>query len=517
MIVSGRKILVAAFVLISALLVVACIRVYQPRWAVARYKRQLLLAGEKLKIEELLPPFVFPESNGAPVFAQVMTKFGYGTNLLDKNTPMGMRIVAPGKAMIGWAQPDVRSEATNTWEEVEAALAQYRQALDLVKEAAQRPVFDFRLNYHQGPTLLLPHLSPLKRAVQMLAVAALCDLRHGYAGPASTNILVMLALVKATASEPLVISQMVRIRMAHILAEATWALLQFDNLTDEELAPIQREWSGLTFIQSAEVSLEMKRAMYQTTLQRMRNSSAEFRRVAWGGFGPVSYGSSLEQITRKLMDGTAARIAEARWRLASSSPDELRGLRVHQVLLDGCRDVRAGRAISAVLDVQQIRLRELGFQSWEYGPILMDMHPLDELFSYYAVSSSKLIEWVFTAELDREMTVTALALKRYQLAHGQYPAELSALVPEFLAAVPCDPADGKLLRFKKNPDGTFLLYSVGKDGIDNGGDPTLPPKSESDAWQLGRDAVWPSPATPEEVSAYLQRNATKNSGKAGRD
>jgi hypothetical protein len=70
--------------------------------------------------------------------------------------------------------------------------------------------------------------------------------------------------------------------------------------------------------------------------------------------------------------------------------------------------------------------------------------------------------------------VTAIALKRYQLRHGNYPTDLSMLVPEFLSTVPRDPVDGKLLRYRLNPDGTFLLYSVGEDGKDDGGDASLP-------------------------------------------
>ena len=113
------------------------------------------------------------------------------------------------------------------------------------------------------------------------------------------------------------------------------------------------------------------------------------------------------------------------------------------------------------------------------------------------------------SEVGRELTTTALALKRYQLRHGQYPAELSALVPEFLPAIPRDPADGKPLRYHLKPAAAFLLYSVGEDGVDNGGDASPTTQSETFGWQKGRDLVWPTPATAEEVSTYYQRLASK--------
>jgi hypothetical protein len=40
----------------------------------------------------------------------------------------------------------------------------------------------------------------------------------------------------------------------------------------------------------------------------------------------------------------------------------------------------------------------------------------------------------------------------------------------------------------------MLLYSVGKDGKDDGGDPTPPVGMPAGLWE-GRDAVWPSAAT----------------------
>src|ERR1043165_1915953 len=161
-------------------------------WPVARYQRLLAAAGEKLRVEDLLPPPVPWESNGAIVFSQTVNYRSWGTNLLDKNAPLAMHMVAPGQAQVGWAQPNVLSEQTNSWSQVEAALAQYEERLDLIREAAERPVFDFRLDYRQVPSLLLPHLAPLKWAVQHLTIATLCDLHDGNVVPATTNLEVML-------------------------------------------------------------------------------------------------------------------------------------------------------------------------------------------------------------------------------------------------------------------------------------------------------------------------------------
>jgi hypothetical protein len=62
----------------------------------------------------------------------------------------------------------------------------------------------------------------------------------------------------------------------------------------------------------------------------------------------------------------------------------------------------------------------------------------------------------------------AVALERYRRDHGQWPETLDALVPQYLAAVPKDPQDGKPLRYKRRPDGV-VVYWLGQDGTDDGG------------------------------------------------
>jgi hypothetical protein len=75
-------------------------------------------------------------------------------------------------------------------------------------------------------------------------------------------------------------------------------------------------------------------------------------------------------------------------------------------------------------------------------------------------------------------------------------------VPEILPAVPRDPVDGKPLRYRPNADDTFLLYSIGLNGVDDGGDATPIPPETLFQWQTGHDWVWPQPATPAEIQNY---------------
>jgi len=68
------------------------------------------------------------------------------------------------------------------------------------------------------------------------------------------------------------------------------------------------------------------------------------------------------------------------------------------------------------------------------------------------------------------LLIGELALRCYLSEHGRAPAQLNELVPNLLSTIPLDPFGGQSLIYK--PTGTnWLLYSIGPDGVDDGGKP----------------------------------------------
>lgn len=69
--------------------------------------------------------------------------------------------------------------------------------------------------------------------------------------------------------------------------------------------------------------------------------------------------------------------------------------------------------------------------------------------------------------------LTAIALQAYKLERGAYPQTLRGLVPGFLPRVPIDPFSGIApLRYRRTKN-TYILWSIGPDGIDDGGKPVV--------------------------------------------
>jgi hypothetical protein len=66
--------------------------------------------------------------------------------------------------------------------------------------------------------------------------------------------------------------------------------------------------------------------------------------------------------------------------------------------------------------------------------------------------------------------LTIIALKRYKNDIGEYPESLDELVSKnYLKEVPIDPFSGESLIYKKT-DGDFILYGVGENFEDEGGE-----------------------------------------------
>jgi hypothetical protein len=75
----------------------------------------------------------------------------------------------------------------------------------------------------------------------------------------------------------------------------------------------------------------------------------------------------------------------------------------------------------------------------------------------------------------RRMAAIILAIRLYRLDHGdQFPPNLSALVPDYLPVLPLDPfASGTAaVKYRGPPTTRPMLYCVGENGVDDGGERT---------------------------------------------
>jgi hypothetical protein len=115
------------------------------------------------------------------------------------------------------------------------------------------------------------------------------------------------------------------------------------------------------------------------------------------------------------------------------------------------------KSISQMSDLDEATSRKLKDSRFRFTLSKMLLPP----FRSAIVKEASSLAQVQTAQ-------TALAVERYRLAQGKLPERLDQLVPQFLSVVPDDPFNGQPLRYKLLEIG-YVIYSVGKDGEDNGG------------------------------------------------
>ncbi len=475
--------------------------------ALRRWQARMRARGQPLTIAELTPP---PPTNPA---THVVTPAGVMALALPvDNTadyPPSFRIVAPGRAWVvtrevGW---EAQHQTTNTWEAFTQRFANLRATLPATRAALTNHNFVVQLDYDQGFEILLPHLAQLKGVAQILAAAALVDLREGRLSGAHDNLLALLAVADIMRDERLVIDQLVRQAIVAFAIGATWDLLQTPGWTDAQLADLQHAWESVSCLEPMRQALAMERAMADAAVERgvlIDRRRLRFLIDAFASAGAASASSgetgwfgdwrtAFAQFARDTATARA-RILLPVWLFSWAAQDQLRRDREVQRWLDGCTAAaqsRNGRGLVA-LPGDGGAPRE-GLAKW-YDNLrfrLSDttLPPLERSASV-----------TMRAEALRTLTVTAIALQRFHLAHDSWPANLAELVPAYLARLPADYYDGRPLRYRRQPDGTFLLYSVGADGEDNGGDAR--PRSGGRATLLsGRDLVWPQPATAADLHA----------------
>ena len=506
------KILIGLAAVLVIVVLGAVAHHFQLKAAVNRYRAELKAKGEPVELVEVIPPPVPSNENWVQLFTNAILLLNTNNSVLSSNEPSMMRMVAPGKAMVGWQQPDVRQYgATNSWAEINAAIKEEQSALDLLHTLPFQPIFDFKLNYADGlGKMRISPLASAKKAVLRLRTSAVNHLQHGEVDLAGKDILVMLAIDNGFSHDRTLISELVRIAIAQISLTASWDWLQASGIKEAQLAAVQQSWENLEFIQPFLNSMAIERVGGATEVRALRDSGLE---AYFDSFNKLGLFDTDEGFISTLK----VKYKSTLWRYWWSYPDELRELKAIQYVVEAGRQAKTNNSFMEANKDLKTKIESLGIKSddddifWLKDPAKMDFHLIiSSSLNAFERSFNK----VMKVEAARAMTITAIALKRYQIKHRDYPSDLDSLVPEFIATVPRDPVDGQPLRYRRNADGSFLLYSVGENGVDDGGNPSSEKGVTGSyySWQDSHalDWVWPQPATAEEVQKYYQAHAKKS-------
>jgi hypothetical protein len=457
----------------------------------SNYRKALVAQGEKIKASDFVTQ-PDPELNGALLLQAAAEQIGRRGVVADR-MPGCMALTSSGRAEVSFRKVEWMDDGVfYNWDQVEEELKDLAPVIEQARGALRMPILDNQLDYGAGHKLLLPHLTKSKNLVRVFGASAQLALHRGSTAAATDHLVVQVELLRALQQDRLLISGLVRNAIAAIAFVHTWEALQADGWADADLARLAAAWKEPPFIAAMTQALEGERMYIAATYDALRESNDEAAvLIAFamdtgnsldtsGPWWTTWILSDLAPVVDFLRDQVYCRL----WRFSWIDQDEYRYTRNLQRLLELSR--------AAVRDRSGVRLQSEASSVVEeamprnlYDRVRMPTINWFEVFPRAMGRSMRL-------ETERSLALAAIALKRYELRTGTHPDSLETLVPEFLDSIPTDYMNGQPLRYRLNPDGAFLLYSVGEDGKDNGGDMSIQPDSHNFRTIWTRlDAVWP--------------------------
>ena len=336
----------------------------------------------------------------------------------------------------------------------EAYLAQQQAHIEALQIALSRPHSRFPLQFANGSLMVLPHLSRIRREAQNLQLQALVALEHGDSSAAVRALEVGASVGQLLASEPILISQLVRIAVDRLELDGLERLLSRQPLSTSQLRELDAVVRRMELHGVLREALIGERAFL---FDRLNSGDAfgmgDFEGEAKGG---TQLGTQVLELTGLLPSDRRLAMDTFTKAIALLEHESPSALEEYQKLIDAA-SAEAGRFPPKILS----------------KAILPAFSKTAEKFAAY--------------EARRRSALTAVAIESFRVANqGRSPEQLEELVPNYLASLPEDPFDGHSLRYKRTATG-YIVYSVGADRIDGGG---AGPTSQGSSVKPGADETF---------------------------
>jgi hypothetical protein len=350
--------------------------------------------------------------------------------------------------------------------------------IEVLKTAAAMPECYFDHNYGQiAWDTLLPEISEVRGAALLLLVHARGAAASGDARAALADLAAVHGIARHIATEPFGVT----LAVASALDAQTFATLQAivrqsAQLTAEDLAAIRID-DTFSYRRALPRTLQADEAMALNMYAAM-DGRADVRAAS-----ETAFGSGLPYALT-MADG--GRPVDPIWVLLGIGPLYRVFLLPHDLASHRQLMNQVARLSGARYDAVQKRLDELHRQLADSGagPLARASAP-----------NRDFIDPAFRADAQNAVRRVALALFAYRAQHGRFPDRLAELAPQTMPIVPHDPYDEQPLRYQKTDRG-WIVYSVGPDLRDDGGQSWNPDNRSGDYAFAYEGPAGPPPAEP---------------------
>ena len=364
----------------------------------------------------------------------------------------------------------ISTTAQTPAKDVLLALSKYQDTLRQLHDAARRPHARFWINYEDSFGAWFPHLSRLKGCVQYLNLHAIASLSEGDSETAMNDLQLSFKLGDSINSEPVLISYLVQVAMSRLRNVAIWEGLLDHRWSDAQLVKIGDALARENHLARYQLGMRGERAFCNDSFDQMRRTRNPYL------FGDEPSSDQTAALLDATLGHSAFRLLPGGW--FDQNKRSVSRMHVEFILpaVDVERMIASPRTTSR-MDAECTK------RAAAISPYNM--------FSYMLLPAlGKAAQKAAEGQCNVDLARIAIALERHRLAHGNYPETLDALVPQFIAKLPHDVINGQPLKYRRNADASFILYSVGWNETDDSGavvmttgkTPSVDPKKGDWVW-----------------------------------
>ena len=363
-------------------------------------------------------------------------------------------------------QFDARSRAQAA-PAVLAALRDDDALWEELRQAIKRPSARYPIDYNcEDPWgIRLPHLAKIKGCCLRLELKACAELALNQTTDALADIKLALRVADSLKDEPILISWLVRVVCIQAAIGPVWEGLAEHRWSDAQSQELQSWFDHYDFAAGWESSLHAERAAGVLTVDLIgRRDLPELSEV----FGTSRFLTFV------------ARFAPPSWR----DQEKLQYCRLFDLQFHGAWDLASRR-----FSPSQVISNSAALQADAPGNFKTLLH--HRLIARMLLPALGRTPFkAATAQTATDQAAIACALERYRLANGEFPAELRALSPKYMAAMPDDVITGAPYQYQRAADGRFSLASVGGDDKNVGGTPDTGILNQLKQWFAVRQGDW---------------------------
>jgi hypothetical protein len=484
-----RRVLITLAVLVTLVAVFYTEEDWRGKRAWENYKHEWEAKGEKFDWQSFVPPSVPDDQNffTAPIFTNMLN----GNVVMNPYTRAAVQMSWPENDEVGYLGGEGKTRITDlkTWQatyrnptnvyitkefpiapqpqtpakDILSALSKFDSAIEELRQASQRPYSNVPLIYQDGFNSALKlnsYFMAIKQCTQLLKLRANAELADGQSAKALDDVKLLFYLNNSLRTSPFLISHLVRAAIVPYELQPIWEGLAEDKWSDEQLIALDAELGKMDFLADFEYVMRGERAFAIASFENQRHTHEVIMPLE--NDGVVTNKIPLMPDAYFYQNELAIAQMQQQWVLP------LIDTNTRTVLPEFLR--RANAAFPP--------------ENKHFSP-----YKAQALMLYSALGN--MVKKFAAIQSSIDLARVACALERYRLVHGEYPEILDVLAPQFMETIPHDIIGGEPLHYRRETNGQFILYSVGWNETDDGGEVVL--KKSGSVDQEQGDWVWQYP------------------------